>query len=132
MKQLGHSCEIIYLGLFLHLFSYDLQSEASCNIVELTKGPGSIISGKSGGWNKAGVQERNLDIQGEGKNDQPFRFRHDKESFIKMWNEVSESTKTKWDVHVDNIPDSLAWRHQGAGLGDRSPEWIYFTMIRIE
>ncbi|UZJ53602.1 hypothetical protein CBS101457_002922 [Exobasidium rhododendri] len=131
MEKLQNSCEVIYLGLFLHLFSYELQVEASCNIVRLSKGPGSIIAGKSGGWNKAGVQPRTLGIQREGKNDKPFRFRQDKESFTKMWQEVSAMTKTKWDVHVENKPDELAWRHSGEGLADGiRPEWIFFTLTR--
>jgi hypothetical protein len=116
--------------LFLHLFSYDLQVEAACNIVRLSRVE-SIVAGKSGGWSQAGVQKRTLDIQGEGKNDVPYRFRHDRASFIKMWKEVGDTTKTEWDVHVENIPDKLAWRHQGEGLPEGvHPEWIYFTMTR--
>jgi hypothetical protein len=132
MKQLGGKCSIIFLGLFLHLFSYELQVEAACNIVRLTKGIGSIISGKSGGWDKAGIQGRKLDIQSEGKNDQPSRFRHDKDSFTKMWKEVSIATQTKWDVDVQMVPDDMKWRHQTEGVGEHNPVWLYFTMTRLE
>lgn len=130
--KLAGSCDIIYLGLLLHLFSYDLQVEASCRIVELSKGSGSIIVGKSGGWDKAGVQKRALTIQNEGKNNQPERFRHDKDSFTKMWEEVSHRTKTEWIVEIDIEKDELTWRHQMDDLKGRQPEWLFFTMRRVE
>jgi hypothetical protein len=131
MRKLGHSCDVVFLGLLLHLFSYDLQLEASKNIVNLTKGKGSIVAGKNGGWDKAGTEERKLNIQNEGKNDQPTRFRHDKQSFTKMWEEVSHATGTKWDVHIDIVPDTLQWRRPEDGPQLHQNEWLYFTMTRI-
>lgn len=131
-STLNQSCDIVYLGLLLHLFSYDLQVEASKNIVELTKGKGSIILGKSGGWDKAGVENRTLNIQQEGKNKEPTRFRHDRYSFTKMWTEVAKATNTKWNVHIDVIPDEMAWRRMQQGPIDHKNEWLYFTCTRLQ
>jgi len=131
MSKLRGSCDVVYLGLLLHLFSYELQVEASKQIVNLTKGKGSIVAGKSGGWEKAGTEERKLNIQDEGKNTQPTRFRHDKQSFQKMWQEVSEATNTKWDVHIDIVPDTLQWRRPEDGPALHKNEWLYFTMTRL-
>lgn len=130
ISKLGGSCDVVWLGLLLHLFSYDLQVEASKQIVKLTKGKGSIVAGKSGGWDKAGVEERNLNIQNEGKNTEPTRFRHDKASFEKMWAEVAQATGTEWEVHVDIVPDTLAWRRPEDGPALHRNEWLYFTLTR--
>jgi hypothetical protein len=130
MKTLVGSCDIIFMCLFLHLFSYEKQVEAACNVVQLSKkAVGSTICGLSAGFDIAGNLTRRADESG-GKDMEAFRFRHNKDSFVEMWQQVSTATQTRWTVDV--VSTERGEGEQEPGAGDRQSVWLSFTMTRLE
>jgi len=97
LSSLYGKMDIIYAGSFLHLFGWAEQVEICKQIVKLLKDKkGSMLLGRQVG---------NLDA-GEifhRSNEGGTMFRHNGESFKKMWDEVGELTKTKWRVETEMI-----------------------------
>jgi SAM-dependent methyltransferase len=92
LSELDGKIDIIYAGSFLHLFSYAGQIEVCKRLVKLLRvKKDSLVLGRQVGNVDAGdyVQKTN-----KGGN----MYRHNAESFIKMWHEVGEATETKWRV----------------------------------
>lgn len=97
LSSLYGRMDIIYAGSFLHLFGYAKQVEICKQIVKLLRDKkGSMLLGRQVGNLDAGVRVH--DTNGEG-----IMFRHNSESFKKMWDEVGELTGTKWRVESEMI-----------------------------
>ena len=87
--------DVIWAASFLHLFGYEMQVEVCKRLVGLLSGrEGSLVLGRQVGNFVAGeyVQEVN-----EGG----VAYRHNEESFEKMWERVGEETGTKWKVECE-------------------------------
>lgn len=113
---LNGKIDLIWAGSFLHLFSYPATIEVLKQLIKLSNPVvGSLIVGKQLGHIDAGE----FVIQGsdpaarspstttstqagsvEGDKTTSL-FRHNEESFKKMWDDVSEQTGTKWAVWVE-------------------------------
>ena len=106
-SALEHQMDIINIGSFLHLWNLDKQYEACKRIVSLSvPKPGSLVIGRQVGLLKAGPKAS------PGEDPSESAWRHNVESFKKMWDEVGLETGTRWDVHSE-------LRHfQDEGLGD--------------
>ncbi|KAH7327081.1 hypothetical protein BKA65DRAFT_566308 [Rhexocercosporidium sp. MPI-PUGE-AT-0058] len=95
LSELDGKIDIIYAASFLHLFDYKRQVEVCKRMVRLLRQKkDSLILGRQVGSTIARnfVQETN-----EGG----IMYRHNGESFKKMWGEVGEETGTEWRVDYD-------------------------------
>lgn len=94
MHQLHGETDIIAVGDFLHLFSWDDCINAVCRLVQLSRPcAGTMIIGKNMG-NKLGRYVPS----GFGRGG--WSFVHNERTFREMWVEVERRTGTRWDVDV--------------------------------
>ncbi|KAI9704017.1 MAG: hypothetical protein M1820_005638 [Bogoriella megaspora] len=131
LNELDGQIDIIHASLFFHLFTWDQQVVILKRCVKLLKPqPGSLIVGGMAG--DIEPQER-WNRQGTGKH-----FRHNEESWAKLWKEVGEATGTKWEVWgvlrdlTDEIRARLANRTVEGGI--QRPDYARgfgFTVRRI-
>jgi hypothetical protein len=99
--------DIVYIGLFLHLFDLDGQRNICERIVKLLR-------------NEKGVLVLGTQVGSTKPKDVPFGeakkvFRHDEKSFEKLWKEVGEKTDTEWKV--------TASMDRGLGAGSKNRPW---------
>jgi hypothetical protein len=95
LKELDGKIDVIYAGSFLHLFDYEGQSKVCERIVRLLKPvEGSMMAGRQVGYVVAGTKVQRTNYRDN-------MFRHNEESFKKMWREVGEKTGSKWNVEVE-------------------------------
>lgn len=108
LVELEGKIDIIYAGSFLHLFNYEQQVAVCKRIVGLLKGKkGSLVLGRQAGNAEAGERAHRT-------NAAQSMFRHNEESFRKMWAEVGEATGTKWKVDVELFAPSEGWGRRTA------------------
>lgn len=107
LKQLEGKMGFVQIGLFLHLFDYAGQLKACERIVSLMKADnGSLILGQQIGSLESGSMK-----VGSGSS----MFKHNVESFERMWKEVEQSTGTKWKV--------TAKLDEGVGISEKKRKW---------
>jgi hypothetical protein len=101
LSELDGKIDIIYAASFLHLFNYQGQIKVCKRLVKLLREKkDSLILGRQVGNSDAGeyVQETN---------ESGIMYKHNPESFKKMWDRVGEETGTKWRVDYDFV--SFEW-----------------------
>ncbi|PYH92567.1 methyltransferase domain-containing protein [Aspergillus ellipticus CBS 707.79] len=93
LQKLAGKLDIVNASSFFHLFHWDRQVALSKHIIKLLKPkPGSLIVGRHvGDWNAGDKSGGEL---GHGF------YRHNLDSWRKMWDQISEETGTKWEVDV--------------------------------
>jgi SAM-dependent methyltransferase len=95
LKDLEGRIDILYAGSFLHLFDYEQQVKVCKRIIETLRArKGSVVLGRQVGSVIAGEKVHRT-------NEAQSMFRHNEESFRKMWVEVGEATGSKWRVEVE-------------------------------
>lgn len=95
LSGLDGEIDIIYAASFLHLFDYEGQVEVCKRLVKLLRGErDSLILGRQIGNTNAGEHVQTTNESG-------VMYRHNTESFKKMWDDVGEGTRTKWRVDCD-------------------------------
>jgi SAM-dependent methyltransferase len=89
LKGLEGKVNIMYCGSFLHLFNYEQQVNVCKRIVEILRPKrGSVVLGKQAGSAVSGERVHRT-------NEAQSMFRHNEESFRKMWSEIGEATRTE-------------------------------------
>lgn len=92
LKGLNGEMDIVYLGLFLHHFDFETCVQVCVRVSKLLKPqPGSLVMGVQVGGITG--DKKPIPIPSGG-----ILFRHDIESFGKVWEEVGAITGTKWKV----------------------------------
>ena len=113
LKELDDGVDIIGASSFFHLFSWEEQKKVAHRVVKLmTPQRDSLLVGRQvGNTDPAEVPRRN----GSGS-----RFRHNVESWRKLWNEVGEEAGVRFDVDgvPMPIPDSIPFRSIGDLVSD--------------
>ena len=95
LSDLDGNIDIIYAGSFLHLFGYADQVTICKRIVKLLRDKkDSLLLGR-----QVGNVESSEHVH--RTNQKETMFRHNSESFRKMWDEVGEATGTKWRVETE-------------------------------
>jgi SAM-dependent methyltransferase len=123
LKDLEGKIDIIYAGSFLHLFNYEQQIAVCKRIVEILRArKGSFVLGRQVGNLEAGEKVHRT-------NAAQSMFRHNEESFKKMWAEVGEATGTKWKVDAKLFEHSEGWGPANASR-DQTGRAIRFTVWR--
>nr|A0A348HAY0.1 RecName: Full=O-methyltransferase phiE; AltName: Full=Phomoidride biosynthesis cluster protein E [fungal sp. ATCC 74256]BBG28502.1 putative methyltransferase [fungal sp. ATCC 74256] len=129
LKDVEGKIDVVHAGSFFHLFDWDQQVTAAKRVVRLLRPqPGSILVGKQAGDVNAGQKSR------PGK--LGSRYRHNAESWKKLWQQVAAETGTQWEVSVRELEDKEYFREMTGGVdlakvksyGDWNPE----TTRRIE
>ncbi|KUJ18444.1 uncharacterized protein LY89DRAFT_668588 [Mollisia scopiformis] len=123
LNELEDQMDMIHVGLFLHLFDWEGQRKACERMVSLLK--------KQEGVMVLGHQLGNLQPK-----DVPFGaaqkvFRHDEQTFERLWMEVGENTGSTWDVKVT--------LDRGMGIAENKRPWddentrkMTFEVVRIK
>ena len=98
LKKLDGNIDIIHTASFLHLFGWDDQVRAGSRMVRLLRPStkDALILGRQVGSVKPGEYP--------GRRDGVSRYRHDPESFRKLWDSIGEETGTKWRVEAEFLP----------------------------
>lgn len=106
LKALKGKMDMIHIGLFLHLWDWEGQLRACLRIVELLKPQkGVLILG----------QQVGTAVPGGRLDPGVSRWRHDVQSFERLWKEVGDETGTQWKVDV--VMD------EGLGVGQHNRSW---------
>nr|POE88026.1 methyltransferase ausd [Quercus suber] len=91
LASLRHRVDIIVISQVLHQWDWDGQLKASQVLTSFTK-PGSLIVGNQIGNMQSQVFYSKIIPSGV--------WRHDAESFAKLWNAVGVATSTKWETQA--------------------------------
>ena len=90
----GH-CDIIYTGSFFHLFGYEDQARVAERVVRLLRPvKGSVVLGRQRGNAEAGVYSHKTNAR------TGTMYRHNADSWKKMWVDVGKKTDTEWNVRA--------------------------------
>ena len=117
LSKLNRSIDVVHAASFLHLWGWDTQVKVCEWIVKLLRdGPGSMVLGRQVGNSKPGEYPNATDKGG-------VMWRHDLESFRRLWEVVGSKTGTKWRVEAElRVLDGNAgrrergWRDDGTGI----------------
>lgn len=95
LSTLEGKVDVVYAGSLLHLFDYAGQVQVIEKIVKLLKpAKGVMVLGRQVGNTVAGETPRKTA-------DAKRMYRHNEESFAKMWQEVGEKMGSKWRVESE-------------------------------
>ncbi len=107
LQEIDGEMDVVYLGLFLHLFDLEEQRKICERVVRLLKKKqGALVLGTQVG----SLRPKEVPF-GEAKK----VFRHDEKSFEKLWEEVGEMTDSEWKVK--------AMMDGGLGVGAKKRTW---------
>ena len=124
LKQLEGRMDIIYAGSFLHLFDWDHQVLIAKRLVALsTPKDGSVVVGQGFGHLYADVYPVGLDTS-------RTMFKHNPESFERMWKQVGEETGTTWRVEANLEVMSWAGFTKAGKWGDPDSRLLRFSVHR--
>lgn len=105
LRGLDGQMDIVYLGLFLHHFDFETCVQVCVRVSKLLKPqPGSLVMGCQVG--SLVGDTKGIQIPSGG-----ILWRHDIESFERVWKEVGELTRTEWKVE--------ARLERGKGFGEK-------------
>lgn len=99
LQRLNGQFDVVQTGSFLHLFGWDQSVQAAVTIATLLKREkGVLVVGRQIGGAQPGAEESSM----------VKSYRHNADSFRKMWDEVGEKTGDRWVVTVETeIWDSV-------------------------
>lgn len=93
VQQLAGKMDIFNAGSFFHLFSWDQQVAAVKQVIALLcPQPGSLLIGR-----QAGCKDP---VDPNDKENAPRRYRHDVDTWKRLWRQVEEETGTRWEVEA--------------------------------
>lgn len=122
--------EIVFTGLFLHLFNWEQQKQIAIRIIKiLAPRPGSLLVGSQAGSVEPGEKE----LRGPFVSDGRTHFLHDPESFEKLWREAAGETNTVWRVEASFSPTkSIVKSKDGYFGGNQDTRLLRFHVERLE
>ncbi|KAG8875834.1 hypothetical protein FRB97_004689 [Tulasnella sp. 331] len=125
LKQIEGKIDIIYTGSFFHLFDWDDQIRVAKRVVQILRPQkGSIVLGRQTGTMTAGPSTRRGGTQ-------PI-WRHDVDSFLRMWKQVGDETSTEWSVEAELHPIEINLVHPIPTGSDEEPRMrLRFSVHRI-
>ena len=118
LDKLQGKMDVVYAGSFLHLFSWNDQLKICKRIIKTLKPQkGSLFFGRQTG-NVKGREVPNLPSLGRKR---PMVWRHDVESFKKLWDVAGSETGTQWKT----------WGQLDRGEGMADHNWSEEGMRRF-
>lgn len=126
LKQLDGQIDVVHAASFFHLFDWDEQIQVAKRVVTLMQPKsGSLVVGRQVGNEVSGHHAGRFDSKKR-------RYRHNGESFKKMWDEVGEATGTRWGVDARLEEEDLSKKHgtefESIPSGTR---WLNFSVRRL-
>lgn len=110
--------DIVYAGSFFHLFSWDDQVTICKKVIKILKPhKGSLVFGRQTG----NLKGRDVPPATHGVRDAAMIWRHDVDSFKKMWEIAGEETGTKWKT----------WAKLDEGEGMQPDHWAEEGLRRL-
>ena len=96
--QVRGKMDIIHAGSFFHIFGWDDQIRICKKTIELLKPrKGSMIFGRQ----TAGLTGQEVKNAASGNRDASTVWRHNAESFKKLWHAAGQETGTKWKIWAE-------------------------------
>jgi hypothetical protein len=124
LHSLYGEIDIVYAGSFLHLFGYAEQVYICKEIVKLLREKkGSMLLGRQVGDLNAGEKVHRT-------NKSQTMFRHNGESFRKMWEEVGELTGTKWKVQTEILHSDGRFMKEREEAAESTVRRLRFSVFR--
>lgn len=125
LTQLKGQIDIISITQVIHQWDWDGQINCCKQLTGFTKGPGSMIVGNQIGNPKA--QEVTL------KSLVVPMYRHNPESFAKLWDQVGSETGTKWETQAwIRTFEEMSFGAQDGAWMEPGVSLIEFVAQRIE
>lgn len=107
-QKLAGNIDVVNAASFFHLFSWDKQVEAVKRVIALLRPrAGSILIGRQAGQNSP--------KDPSDKENSPKNYRHDIDSWKRLWEQVGRETGTQWQVD--------AWKEEWQGLDKGFDKW---------
>jgi len=124
--KIAGNIDFIYAGSFFHIFSWDDQVRICQRVIEILKPQkGSTIFGRQTG-NLKGQEATNA---ASGKTGVSRVWRHDPESFEKLWDVAGQATGTKWKTWAElDIGECMGPGH----FSEAGPRRLRFEVERLE
>lgn len=110
LRELKGTADIVSVSAVLHQWDWRNQVEGAKRVALFTKGPGSLVVGYQIG-NVEGKELINKTLKLP-------QYRHNPESFAKMWDQVGAETGTEWTTNAR----LLNWEQMGWDPKDN--EWM--------
>ncbi|KAJ5389551.1 uncharacterized protein N7496_000619 [Penicillium cataractarum] len=93
VQQLTGKMDIVNAASFFHLFAWDQQVAAVRQVIALLRPrPGSLVIGRQAA--------RKDPIDPDNRENAPKRYRHDVETWKRLWRQVEVETGTRWEVEA--------------------------------
>ncbi|KAL9616311.1 MAG: hypothetical protein Q9160_008806 [Pyrenula sp. 1 TL-2023] len=124
LSQLQGSIDVIHASSLLHLFTWEEQVRAASRLVGFTKAKaGCMILGRQVGALEAGEYR--------GLHEGSSSFRHNVETFQRLWAEVGQMTGSKWKVDAQmDLEDVTPGVNLGQKWMEAGTRRLHFVIIR--
>lgn len=109
-SQLSGKIDIVYISLFLHVFTWERQVTVAKHVVDdlLAAKPGSLIVCRV-------IACRNQDVLTATQGRMPYYF-HDLDSWKRLWDQVQQQLGLVLSVDTWEQPDEMATKHPLPGI----------------
>lgn len=128
LKRLDGGVDIVHAASFFHLFGYSQQKAIAKRVVRLLRPvEGSLLVGRQVGNVTGGEFPHRT-------NPAQVMFRHDAETWGRMWEEVGEETGTRWEAKAELLewPGFVAQGEEGEGQERQTPLWQHEGARRLQ
>lgn len=126
LDELDELVDIVHAGSLFQLFNYEKQVEIGKRVVKLLKPvKGSFMIGQQVGSEDSGVLG--------GPDHGEILYRHNEESWVELWDDVSEQTGVELDVfaHLEDSPRIFVKEGQPGEMWLADPKRLRFTVMRL-
>ena len=124
LKLLKDGTDIISISAVLHQWSYEMQFECAKKLVSFSK-QGTVVVGHQIG----NVEAKDVTFG-------PMKvttWRHNPDSFAKLWEEVGEATGTRWETQTRLLNfEALSWDPKDQTLLEDGARVIDFVVTRMQ
>lgn len=125
LPELEDQIDILLANSLLHLFTWDDQVTAACRLVTfLRPKQGSLILGRQVGALEAGEYR--------GLSEESTSYRHNIESFQRLWDVVGARTGSKWKVEATlDLKDIVNGVNLGQKWMETGTRRLHFVVTRL-
>jgi len=126
LESLNGTISIVYAGSIFHLFDLPLQRQLVKRTIDfLAPQPGSLVLGRQVGDINAGPFQHMTNGGGT-------MFRHNEQSWKRLWDEVGRDTGSKWEVCVElKLTKRFMKRASGNDHISDGARQMYFSCRRL-
>ena len=124
LPQLEGKVDVVHASSLLHLFTWEEQVTVTSRLVGFMKArPGSMMLGRHVGAVNAGEYR--------GLSEGTTTYRHNVESFQRLWEEVGKKTSSRWKVNANlDLKDIVDGVNMGQKWTEPGTRRLHFTVER--